>query len=56
MHATSPLTSTVLFHIGPVAITRPVVTTWVIMLALDRRLLARNRGTCKSSPAAPSRA
>ena len=27
----SPLTSTLLFHIGPVAITRPVVTTWVIM-------------------------
>ena len=34
MHPASPLTSTVLFHIGPVAITRPVVTTWVIMLAL----------------------
>ena len=34
MHQASPLTSTVLFHIGPVAITRPVVTTWVIMLAL----------------------
>ena len=30
----SPLTSTVLFHVGPVAITRPVVTTWVIMIAL----------------------
>ncbi|MDU0961260.1 MAG: F0F1 ATP synthase subunit A, partial [Bradyrhizobium sp.] len=30
----SPLTSTLLFHIGPVAITRPVVTTWVIMAAL----------------------
>jgi len=27
----SPLTSALLFHIGPVAITRPVVTTWVIM-------------------------
>ncbi len=34
MHASSPLTSTVLFHIGPIGITRPVVTTWVIMLAL----------------------
>jgi F-type H+-transporting ATPase subunit a len=34
MHQASPLTSTVLFHIGPVAITRPVVTTWGIMLAL----------------------
>lgn len=33
MHA-SPLTSALLFHIGPVAITRPVVTTWVIMGAL----------------------
>jgi len=30
----SPLSSLVLFHIGPVAITRPVVTTWVIMLVL----------------------
>lgn len=30
----SPLVSTVLFHLGPIAITRPVVTTWVIMLAL----------------------
>ena len=28
----SPLTSTVLFHLGPIAITRPVVTTWAIML------------------------
>ena len=30
----SPLTSTLLFHIGPVAITRPVVTTWIIMAVL----------------------
>ena len=30
----SPLSSTVLFHVGPVGITRPVVTTWVIMIAL----------------------
>jgi F-type H+-transporting ATPase subunit a len=30
----SPLASTVLFHIGPVAITRPVVTTWAIMALL----------------------
>jgi F-type H+-transporting ATPase subunit a len=29
----SPLTSTVLFHLGPIAITRPVVTTWAIILA-----------------------
>jgi F-type H+-transporting ATPase subunit a len=34
MHQVSPLTSTVLFHIGPVNITRPVVTTWAIMLVL----------------------
>jgi len=33
MHA-SPLSSVVLFHVGPVAITRPVVTTWGIMLVL----------------------
>ncbi len=30
----SPLTSTLVFHIGPVAITRPVVTTWIIMAVL----------------------
>ncbi len=30
----SPLTSTVLIHLGPIAITRPVVTTWAIILAL----------------------
>jgi len=30
----SPLTSTILFHLGPVTITRPAVTTWVIMLVL----------------------
>ena len=30
----SPLTSTVLFHVGPIAVTRPVVTTWIIMLVL----------------------
>jgi F-type H+-transporting ATPase subunit a len=30
----SPLTSALLFHIGPVAITRPVVTTWIIMAVL----------------------
>ncbi|MGO9170910.1 MAG: F0F1 ATP synthase subunit A [Rhodomicrobium sp.] len=35
MQLASPLTSTTLFHLGPVAITRPVVTTWVIMLALS---------------------
>ena len=39
----SPLTSTLLFHIGPVAITRPAVTTWIIMavLALVCRFVTR---------------
>jgi len=44
----SPLASVVLFYFGPVPITRPVVTTWGIMLvlalaswALTRRLGAR---------------
>ncbi len=32
--AASPLASVVLFHLGPLAITRPVVTTWGIMAAL----------------------
>jgi F-type H+-transporting ATPase subunit a len=32
--ASSPLASAVLFHLGPVGITRPVVTTWAIMAAL----------------------
>lgn len=41
--AASPLASTVLFHLGPVAITRPVVTTWAIMavLAVGSRLVTR---------------
>jgi F-type H+-transporting ATPase subunit a len=30
----SPLATTVLFHLGPLAVTRPVVTTWGLMLAL----------------------
>lgn len=34
MQQASPLTSTVLFHVGPAAISRPVVTTWIIMIAL----------------------
>ncbi len=33
MHS-SPLASAVLFHVGPVAITRPVVTSWVIIAVL----------------------
>jgi len=32
--APSPLASAVLFHLGPVPITRPVVTTWVIIAVL----------------------
>ncbi len=34
MMQASPLSSAVLFHIGPIPIARPVVTTWAIMLAL----------------------
>lgn len=30
----SPISSMVLFHLGPIAITRPVLTTWFIMLVL----------------------
>ncbi len=32
--ASSPLASAILFRLGPVAITRPVVTTWAIMAVL----------------------
>jgi F-type H+-transporting ATPase subunit a len=43
MTPSSPLASTVLVHLGPVAITRPVVTTWAIMavLVLASRLATR---------------
>jgi F-type H+-transporting ATPase subunit a len=34
MTVPSPLASTVLFHVGPLAVTRPVVTTWAIMAVL----------------------
>jgi F-type H+-transporting ATPase subunit a len=30
----APISSAILFHVGPVAISRPVVTTWAIMLVL----------------------
>lgn len=30
----SPLTTTILFHVGPIPIATPVVVTWAIMLAL----------------------
>jgi F-type H+-transporting ATPase subunit a len=31
---TPPLSSVALFHLGPVTVTRPVVTTWILMLVL----------------------
>lgn len=34
MIQSSPLATVVIFHVGPVAVSRPVVTTWGIMLAL----------------------
>jgi F-type H+-transporting ATPase subunit a len=39
----SPLQTEVLFHLGPVAISQPVVTTWVLMalLVVGARLVAR---------------
>ena len=39
----SPLTSLVLFHLGPIGITRPVLTTWALMavLTIAARLLTR---------------
>lgn len=30
----SPLATVVVFHVGPIGVTRPVVTTWAIMLVL----------------------
>ena len=51
---TSPLVSTVLFHIGPVPISRTVVTTWAVMLvlvlgsALVTRRLALSPGRLQS--------
>jgi F-type H+-transporting ATPase subunit a len=34
MMASSPLGNAILFHLGPLSITRPVVTTWAIIAAL----------------------
>lgn len=31
----SPLATVIVFHAGPIAVTRPVVTTWAIMLVLS---------------------
>ena len=39
----SPLATVVLFHVGPVAVTRPVVTTWAIMLVLTAASWASTR-------------
>jgi F-type H+-transporting ATPase subunit a len=43
MTPASPLSSAVVFHVGPVPVTRPVVTTWAIMalLAAGSALLTR---------------
>ncbi len=55
MQQALPLTSTLLFHIGPVAITRPLVTTWVIMIALTAvcwlvtRRLQKQPGACQAA-------
>jgi F-type H+-transporting ATPase subunit a len=35
MMQASPLASLVVFHVGPIGVTRPVVTTWAIMLVLS---------------------
>ncbi|MGE5270175.1 MAG: F0F1 ATP synthase subunit A [Thiohalocapsa sp.] len=51
----SPLASTVVFHIGPLAVTRPVVTTWAIIavLALSAQALTRrlsiHPGRCQAA-------
>ena len=48
----SPLTSAILFHIGPVEISKPVVTTWLIMLTLGLlcKLLTRQLKIQPNSP------
>ena len=48
----SPLTSAILFHIGPVQISKPVVTTWLIMLTLGLlcKLLTRQLKIQPNSP------
>ena len=48
----SPLTSAILFHIGPVEISKPVVTTWLIMLTLGLlcKLLTRQLNIQPDSP------
>ena len=39
----SPLATVVAFHVGPLAVTRPVVTTWAIMLVLTVAAWASTR-------------
>ena len=45
--APSPLHSAVLFHLGPLAITRPVITTWaiIVVLSVTARLATRRLTT-----------
>ncbi|MDE2050786.1 MAG: F0F1 ATP synthase subunit A [Gammaproteobacteria bacterium] len=43
MTQASPLASVVAFHMGPIAVTRPVVTTWAIMLVLTIAAWASTR-------------
>jgi F-type H+-transporting ATPase subunit a len=40
----SPLVAPVLFHLGPVQVTQPVVTTWVLIVALAAASYAITRG------------
>ncbi len=40
---TSPLTTTVLFRVGPIPVTTPVVTTWAIMAVLVLASIAATR-------------
>ena len=39
----SPLRTTALFHMGPVAITEPVIVTWAIMALLTLFAIAVTR-------------
>jgi hypothetical protein len=59
----SPLKTTALFHMGPVAITEPVIVTWAIMafltlfaIAVTRRLSLMPSKAQWNSSSAPSTA
>jgi F-type H+-transporting ATPase subunit a len=39
----SPLATVIVFHVGPIGVTRPVVTTWAIMLVLTAAAWAATR-------------